>query len=144
MPKNIGKTGEQFISEIVAKGTDGYLVKVPNENNVYVSTNKEGSKEKALKKAVEIRNEILDRINYKHKFAEGKKTKNKTGIVGVREVLKSRKHKNGKEYFSWVFIATGKCIKGKLQQKTFFVVTYGRKKARELAIQQRQEYLKNY
>ena len=141
MTKIVGKTGEKFITKAIAKGTDGYIVKVPNEPNVYIAKNK--YKEKALAEAIRVRNSILDKIKYPYKFLEGRKTKNNTGICGVREVTKSRKHGN-REYFSTSFIATGKINNGKLQQKSFSINVYGRKVALQKAIEARKQFLNNY
>lgn len=142
MGKGLGKTNYAFIT--YKRKRNCIIIAIPKQKEIYVSIIEEGNYESALDKAIKIRNKILDKIKYPYRYREGRKTNNSTKIVGVRRVIKNNKYPNGKVYKQEVYLATGKFIKGKLQQKSFSVKKYGIRKAKQMAIEYRRKFLELY
>lgn len=144
--KYVGKTKKHFITPVNQKYMKGFFVKIPGHKIVFISEKKYGKL--TLEKAIEKRNELLKQTKYKYKYLEGKKSRNNTGIPGIREVdeVYYRKYKNGKVIKTrrYVFVATGTVVNGKLQQKCFSIRKYGRELAFKKALEERERILQSY
>ncbi len=140
---------EKYISRVDSEKSKmyGYLIRLYRGNEVlfqqWIADKKNGGKEKALQKAIKIRDEKIKKLNYnpsdgksnrqwKPVLAKREATSN-TGHLGVYESHDFRKLKDGSKTKCYYIAASYVEGKGKSKIKKFY---YGRKRTREEALQE--------
>lgn len=125
------------------KAYDGWFVRYTRDGVTFRQTfpdSKYGSPEASLEAAKEWHDEaktLLPPLNRKE-FAELKKRNNTSGHVGVH---RSHQIKNGRKLYHWV--ASWSPAKGAQKSRRFSVLKYGEEEAKRLAIEAREEAIKN-
>ena len=144
----MAKSGFKGISRIDCpeNKTVGWYVRVRLGNvtkSKFVSDQKHGGKEEALKTAVEVRNRLEQELGKPRTdwVIVGKNPRNRTGVVGVRRTFKKYKGKDGRVYLNDVFEVTWNAGREKRGRTSVSINKYGEARAfrRACAIRRQKE-----
>jgi hypothetical protein len=146
----MAKSGFKGISRIDCpeNKTVGWYVRVRLGNvtkSKFVSDQKNGGKDLALKTAVEIRNRLEQELGKPRTdwVIVGKNPRNQTGVVGVRRTAKKYKGKDGRIYLNDVYEVTWNAGREKRGRTSVSITKYGERSAfrRACAIRRQKEQL---
>ena len=146
----MAKSGHKGISRIDCpeNKTVGWYVRV-RLNNVtkskFLSDQKFGGKEAALKQAIQCRNQLEKELGKPRTdwIIVGNNPRNRTGIVGVRRTVKKYKGKDGKIYLNEVYEVTWNAGREKRGRTSVSINKYGEARAfrKACAIRRQKEEL---
>ena len=137
--KSTQKKNMLYISHTWRLNYNAYQVRINNILNAVFNWNLYGSKEKALIAAQEFRDSLLPYLKLIQAFYKGniKSSRNKTGIIGVSKI---KDNKSGTMYYA----AQWRSADGKHMQRAFSVNKYGEEKAKQLALDMREQNIGAY
>ena len=133
-------SGYKGISRLDAKNTHGWFVRIYHESSTYsklFSDKKFGGREESLQKALEYRNEMMEKIGktYPARRVVCKDSRNKTGVIGVCRTRKANRNGIYSEYFSVSWSPKYRSHKCRM----FSINKYGEEQAFELACEWRKK-----
>ena len=146
----MAKSGYKGISRIDCpeNKTVGWYVRVRLGNvtkSKFVSDQKHGGKDKALKQAVECRNKLEQELGKPRTdwIIVGKSPRNRSGVVGVRRAIKKYKGKDGQIFLNEVYEVTWNAGREKRGRTSVSITKYGEMSAfrRACAIRRQKEKL---
>lgn len=128
-----------YISHTWGHNYNAYQVRINNILSAIFNWNLYGSERKALLAAKKFRDSLLSHLKLIQRFYKGnlKGRRNKTGIVGVSKTTNS---KTGIKYYA----AQWRSPDGKHIQRAFSVNKYGEERAKQLAIEIREQNIGSY
>ncbi len=133
-------SGYRGISRLDSKDTHGWFVRIYNDSETYsklFSDRKFGGREVSLQKALEYRNDLIQRIGktYPARRVVNKDSRNKTGVIGVCRTRKRNRNGVYSEYFSVSWSPKYRSHRCRM----FSVNKYGEQKAFQLACEWRRK-----
>jgi hypothetical protein len=144
----MAKSGYKGISRIDSpqKKMHGWYIRV-RLNNVtkskFISDLKHGGKEEALKKAIECRNQLEQKLGKPRTdwVIVGNNPRNKSGVVGVRRAVKKYTGKDGTVYLNEVYEVSWNAGREKKGRTSVSITKYGERGAfrRACAIRRQKE-----